>query len=74
MQWFGKHVSTTEAVFSVWSVPRLYIDSCELSVQFKGQLQFSRKLAERIEARSSEENKRSACEEFACEIEDSCAR
>jgi hypothetical protein len=38
MQWFSKHVSTTEAVFSVWSVPWLYSDSRELSVQFKTEL------------------------------------
>jgi hypothetical protein len=27
MQWFGKHVSKIEAVFSAWSVRRLYNDS-----------------------------------------------
>jgi hypothetical protein len=27
MQWFGKHISTIEAVFSAWSVRRLYNDS-----------------------------------------------
>jgi hypothetical protein len=35
---FGKHVSTIEAVFSVWSVPRLYSNSRGLSVQFKTEL------------------------------------
>jgi hypothetical protein len=27
MQWFGQHVSTTESVFSVWSIRRLHNDS-----------------------------------------------
>jgi hypothetical protein len=27
MQWFGQHVSTIEAVISVWSVRKLYNDS-----------------------------------------------
>jgi hypothetical protein len=27
MQWYGKKVSTIEAVFSAWSVRRLYNDS-----------------------------------------------
>jgi hypothetical protein len=29
MQWFDKHVSTIEAVFSAWSVRRLYNDNVE---------------------------------------------
>jgi hypothetical protein len=36
------------------------------------EAEVSRKLKERIETRSSEENKRSACEDFECEIEDLC--
>jgi hypothetical protein len=24
MQWFGKHASITETVFSAWSVPKVY--------------------------------------------------
>jgi hypothetical protein len=26
MQWFGKHASTIETVFSAWSVPRSYLE------------------------------------------------
>jgi hypothetical protein len=29
MQWFGKYVSTIEAVFSAWSVPQLYRGQCK---------------------------------------------
>jgi hypothetical protein len=28
IQWFGKHVSTTEAVFSAYSVPKVYKGQC----------------------------------------------
>jgi hypothetical protein len=27
MQWFGKHASTIEAVFSAWSVRRIYLEN-----------------------------------------------
>jgi hypothetical protein len=27
MQWFGKHVSTIETLFSAWSVPKSYLEN-----------------------------------------------
>jgi hypothetical protein len=37
MQWFGKHISTIETVFSVWSLPRLYSESRKLQEFRRGQ-------------------------------------
>jgi hypothetical protein len=59
MQWFGESVTTIEDVFSMWSVPKAYQKS-----------EFSRKLGERIETKSTGEYRRSAYEDIACELED----
>jgi hypothetical protein len=42
MKWFGKHVSTIETVFSVWSVPRLYSESCKLEELRRGQVSYEK--------------------------------
>jgi hypothetical protein len=47
VQWFSESITTIEAVFSVWSMPKTYKRS-----EF-GVVKFSRKLEERIETRST---------------------
>jgi hypothetical protein len=38
MQWFGKYVSTTETVFSAWSLPRSYLEDNEHYKELRVQL------------------------------------
>jgi hypothetical protein len=49
MQWLGKNVSTTETVFSVWSMPRSYLEDKRRYKELRVQLWSVNQLATEAE-------------------------
>jgi hypothetical protein len=41
-QWFGKHISTTEAMFSVWSMQQLYSEIPRITNSANNRISYER--------------------------------